>query len=194
MIPYNITKRIKTLHDQLHYHNHRYYVLDDPEIPDSEYDKLLRELQSIEENHPEALTADSPTQRVGATPLDEFKQVKHLVPMLSLGNAFHAEEVVAFEKRLVDRLDFDDALNQLEYTVEPKLDGLAVSLLYENGVLIQGATRGDGETGENITENVRTINSIPLKLKRVKGKNENSIPEKLEVRGTCQKPLLKRSI
>jgi len=188
MIPNYTIKRVKTLHEQLHYHNHRYYVLDDPEIPDSEYDKLLHELQSIESEYPESLTTDSPTQRVGAAPLDEFKQVKHLVPMLSLGNAFNTEEVNAFEKRLLDRLDFIPAENeskQLEYTVEPKLDGLAVSLLYENGILVQGATRGDGETGENITENVRTINSIPLKLSIPE--NEKP-PVKLEVRGEVYMP------
>ena len=176
-----IIEQVENLHKELHYHNHRYYVLDDPEIPDSEYDKLLRALQAIEEKHPETLTPDSPTQRVGAAPLDGFKQVKHLVPMLSLGNAFNEEEVIAFEKRLLDRLDSDED-ESLEYTVEPKLDGLAVSLLYEEGILVQGATRGDGETGENITENVRTINSIPLKL------SGNNIPKSLEVRGEVYMP------
>jgi len=180
MIHKKTKNRVQSLHQMLHYHNHRYYVLDDPEIPDSEYDKLLRELQSIEEEYPEVLTADSPTQRVGAKPLDAFQQVKHLVPMLSLGNAFNEDEVIAFEKRLLDNLD--DEIKNLEFTAEPKLDGLAVSLLYENGVLIQGATRGDGETGENITINVRTINSIPLKLT---GKN---IPIRLEVRGEVYMP------
>ena len=195
-IPQEIKEQISSLHKSLHYHNHRYYVLDDPEIPDSEYDKLLRELQSIEEKYPSALTADSPTQRVGAKPLEAFTQVKHLVPMLSLGNAFSEEEVFAFEKRLLDRLKSKsnvsneddeersevDSLKSLEYTVEPKLDGLAVSLLYENGVLVQAATRGDGETGENITENVRTINSVPLVLQG------NHIPTRLEVRGEVYMP------
>ncbi len=180
MIPKKINKRAQELHQQLHYHNHNYYVLDDPEIPDSEYDKLLRELQLIEEEYPELVSPDSPTQRVGAKPLDEFQQVKHLIPMLSLGNAFSEDEVIAFEKRLLDRLDSEQ--ESLEFTVEPKLDGLAVSLLYENGVLIQGATRGDGETGENITINVRTIKSIPLKLT---GEN---IPTRLEVRGEVYMP------
>ncbi|HIQ14571.1 MAG TPA: NAD-dependent DNA ligase LigA, partial [Leucothrix sp.] len=184
MIHKKTKNRVQSLHQMLHYHNHRYYVLDDPEIPDSEYDKLLRELQSIEEEYPEVLSVDSPTQRVGAKPLDAFQQVKHLVPMLSLGNAFNEDEVIAFEKRLLDNLDdnLDDEIKNLEFTAEPKLDGLAVSLLYENGVLIQGATRGDGETGENITINVRTINSIPLKLT---GKN---IPIRLEVRGEVYMP------
>ncbi len=187
-IPKNIVEKVKKLHKQLHYHNHKYYVLDDPEIPDSEYDKLLRELQAIEEEYPETLTEDSPSQRVGAAPLDEFTQVKHLLPMLSLANAFSEEELVAFEKRLQDRLgSLDDEENTeedktLEFTVEPKLDGLAVSLLYKKGILVQGATRGDGEMGENITENVRTINSIPLKL------SGNNIPETLEVRGEVYMP------
>ncbi len=177
--------QVKNLHEELHYHNHRYYVLDDPEIPDSEYDKLLRELQALETQFPELLTSDSPSQRVGAPPLSEFTQVTHLVPMLSLGNAFNETEVLAFEKRLLDRLtniNPDNTITELEYAVEPKLDGLAVSLLYENGILIQGATRGDGETGENITENVRTINSIPLKL------SGDNIPQTLEVRGEVYMP------
>ncbi|KAG1694859.1 DNA ligase [Nymphon striatum] len=156
--PESTLKRVEELHQTLHYHNHRYYVLDDPELPDAEYDKLLRELQQIEEEYPETLTIDSPTQRVGALPLSEFTQV----PMLSLGNAFNEEEVLAFEKRLLDRLEEDNL--SIEYSVEPKLDGLAVSLLYDNGILVQAATRGDGETGENITENIRTIKQIPLKL------------------------------
>jgi DNA ligase (NAD+) len=177
--------QVKKLHEELHYHNHRYYVLDDPEIPDSEYDKLLRELQALETQFPELLTSDSPSQRVGAPPLSEFTQVTHLVPMLSLGNAFNETEVLAFEKRLLDRLtnnNSDSIITELEYAVEPKLDGLAVSLLYENGILVQGATRGDGETGENITENVRTINSIPLKL------SGDNIPQTLEVRGEVYMP------
>jgi len=134
-IPPEIQQRIKELHEQLHYHNYRYYVLDDPEISDSEYDRLLRELQQIEEKYPEAVTPDSPTQRVGAKPLDAFTEVKHKIPMLSLANAFSEEELRAFEKRILDRLaDHDVKLDgKIEYSVEPKLDGLAVSLLYENG-------------------------------------------------------------
>ena len=176
-----IIARVHELHEQLHYHNHRYYMLDDPEIPDSEYDKLLRELQELEAKYPQLITVDSPTQRVGVKPLGEFSQVKHLVPMLSLANAFSDEEVQDFEKRLLDRLD-DKDIQVIEYAVEPKLDGLAVSLLYENGIMVQGATRGDGETGENITENARTIKSVPLKLT---GKN---IPQTLEVRGEVYMP------
>ena len=177
-------RRVKELHKLLHYHSHRYYILDDPEIPDSEFDKLFKELQKLEETYPELLTQESPTQRVGAKPLDEFTQVKHLVPMLSLGNAFSDKEIEDFEKRLLDRLDGESSneLTAIEYSAEPKLDGLAVSLLYENGILMQGATRGDGETGENITENIRTINSIPLKL------HGENIPTKLEVRGEVYMP------
>ena len=175
-----IKETVKVLHEKLHYHNHRYYVLDDPEIPDSEYDKLFQELQKLEETYPELLSQDSPTQRVGAKPLDEFSQVKHLIPMLSLSNAFSDDEVIAFEKRLLDRLK--DELPTLEYSAEPKLDGLAVSLLYEDGIFVQGATRGDGETGENITKNLRTIKSIPLKL------HGENIPTTLEVRGEVYMP------
>ncbi len=181
-----IQQRISELHQSLHHHNHRYYVMDDPEIPDSEYDKLLHELQQIEEQYPEALNPESPTQRVGVKPLDAFTQVIHIERMLSLGNAFSDDEVEAFEKRLIKMLmsedESTDSLTALEYTAEPKLDGLAVSLLYENGVFVQGATRGDGETGENITENIRTVNSVPLKLM---GEN---IPTRLEVRGEVYMP------
>ncbi len=183
-IPPDVQKRVNELHKLLHYHNYRYYVLDDPEISDSEYDRLMRELQDIEAQYPKARTPDSPTQRVGAPPLDSFEEVKHLVPMLSLSNAFTDEEVIAFEKRLLDRLNKnrDKPLSTLEFACEPKLDGLAVSLLYENGLLIQAATRGDGETGENITENVRTIRTVPLRLRG------DNIPARLEVRGEVFMP------
>ncbi len=179
-VPASVQERVTELHKILHHHNHRYYVLDDPELPDAEYDALLRELQDIEAKYPVMLTLESPTQRVGAQPLSEFTQVKHLIPMLSLGNAFNEEEVLAFEKRLLDKLGEKDL--EIEYSVEPKLDGLAVSLLYEEGLLVQAATRGDGETGENITENVRTIRQVPLKLS---GEN---IPQRLEVRGEVYMP------
>ena len=187
-IPTQVQERIKALHESLHHHNHRYYVMDDPEVSDSEYDRMFRELQQIEEDYPQALGQDSPTQRVGVKPLDVFTQVTHIEPMLSLGNAFTEEEVHAFEKRLLKLLNADEdkknenLLENLEYNAEPKLDGLAVSLLYENGVFVQGATRGDGTTGENITKNIRTINSIPLKLM---GEN---IPTRLEVRGEVYMP------
>ena len=166
-------KDIRRLRDEINQHNYLYYVMDAPEIPDSEYDRLLRELQSLEQAHPELITPDSPSQRVGATPLAAFQQVKHDVPMLSLNNAMDEQEVEDFDRRIREKLEADNII----YTVEPKLDGLAISLLYENGVLIRGATRGDGSTGEDVTQNVRTIETIPLKLI---GKG---YPARLEVRG-----------
>lgn len=167
------------LRQQLNYHNHRYYVLDDPELPDAEYDRMLRRLQQLETEHPELLTADSPTQRVGGAPLDAFESVTHLMPMLSLDNAFSDDEVVDFNRRVLDRLNQS---GDVKYACEPKLDGIAISLLYRNGVLERGATRGDGTTGEDITSNVRTVASIPLKL------IGDDIPELLEVRGEIYLP------
>jgi DNA ligase (NAD+) len=172
-------KRVEQLREQIRFHNHRYYVLDDPEIPDAEYDRLLRELESLEQQHPELITGDSPTQRVGAEPVKAFGQVRHRVPMLSLGNCFSEEELEAFTRRIADRLDNSDAL---EFNAEPKLDGLAVSLRYEKGELVQAATRGDGTTGEDITQNIRTIQSIPLRL------IGDVIPPVLEVRGEVYMP------
>jgi len=171
--------KINKLKDELNSHNYKYYILDTPEISDSEYDKLLRELQKIESSNPELVTPDSPTQRVGVTPLDFFNSVKHEMPMLSLANAFSDQDFVDFDKRVVDLLIKNKVHNNkdINYAAEPKLDGLAISLLYEKGVLIRGATRGDGTTGEDVTQNIRTIDTIPLKLI---GEN---IPLRLEVRG-----------
>jgi len=169
----NVHKRVLDLREQLAHHNYLYYVLDQPEIPDAEYDRLLRELQDLEAQHPELVTPDSPTQRVGATPLKAFAEVRHEVPMLSLANAFDEEEVEAFDRRARERLEADT----LVYTAEPKLDGLAVSLLYRNGVLERGATRGDGTTGEDVTANLRTLGSVPLRLRG------EGWPAQLEVRG-----------
>ncbi len=166
-------KRAEQLREQIRFHNHRYYVLDDPQVPDAEYDRLLRELQSLETEHPQLVTIDSPTQRVGAEPVSAFGEVQHEVPMLSLDNAFDNDELAEFDRRAREKLEVDI----LEYTAEPKLDGLAVSLLYEDGILVRGATRGDGSCGENITQNVRTIQSIPLKL------IGTDYPQRLEVRG-----------
>ncbi|CBJ91260.1 DNA ligase [Xenorhabdus nematophila ATCC 19061] len=158
----------------MRHHEYLYHVMDAPEIPDAEYDRLMRELKALEEQHPEWVTADSPTQRIGATPLSAFEQVRHEIPMLSLDNVFDEESYLAFDKRVRDRLkDSQDWV----FCCELKLDGLAVSLLYENGELVQAATRGDGTTGENITANVRTIHAIPLRLK---GEN---IPARVEIRG-----------
>lgn len=166
-------REIARLREQINYHNYRYYVLDAPEIPDAEYDRLLRRLQQLEESHPELVTPDSPTQRVGAKPLDKFAEVRHEVPMLSLNNAFSREEAADFDRRARERMDCD----VIDYSVEPKLDGLAVSLRYENSILTSAATRGDGYTGEDVTQNVRTIESVPLRLL---GKDA---PRVLEVRG-----------
>ncbi|MDA9983702.1 NAD-dependent DNA ligase LigA [Porticoccaceae bacterium] len=169
------------LKDELNQHNHSYYVLDEPTIPDSEYDRRMRRLQEIEQQNPELLSDDSPSQRVGGAPLPSFSQVSHAVPMLSLDNAFSEEELQAFDRRISDRLNYK-ADQQIDYVCEPKLDGVAVSLLYRDGLLVRGATRGDGKVGEDITANVRTINSIPLKLSGA------GIPELLEVRGEIYLP------
>jgi DNA ligase (NAD+) len=173
VIPKEKQRRAATLREQINYHNYRYYVLDNPEIPDAEYDRLLRELEGLEAEYPDLVTTDSPTQRVGAAPLKEFSEVRHEVPMLSLSNAFSEEELEAFDRRARERLGSD----RITYAAEPKLDGLAISLLYENGVLVRAATRGDGTTGEDVTQNVRTIDSVPLRLL---GKG---YPARLEVRG-----------
>ena len=174
-----IQQRLQQLKDQLAYHNHQYYVLDNPSIPDADYDKLFLELKQIELQHPELITADSPTQRVGAAPLSKFGQISHQVAMLSLDNAFDAEDFAAFYKRMADRID---ASKDFEFCAEPKLDGLAVSIRYEQGLLVQAATRGDGFTGEDITANVKTIRAVPLKL-------QGDVPAVLEVRGEVFMPL-----
>lgn len=174
-----IQERLNQLRETLHYHGVKYYVEDNPEVPDAEYDRLMRELLELEAEHPDLVSIDSPSQRVGGQPLDGFQSVAHEIPMLSLDNAFDDEELESFHKRMSDRIP------TAEFNVfccEPKLDGLAVSLLYENGILVQAATRGDGTTGENITENVRTIKSIPLKL------SGQGWPQRIEVRGEVFMP------
>lgn len=163
----------------MRHHEYQYHVLDAPEVPDAEYDRLMRELRELESAHPEWVTADSPTQRVGAAPLAAFDQVRHEVPMLSLDNVFDEESFLAFYKRVQDRLKSSDPLT---FCCELKLDGLAVSLLYEDGELVRAATRGDGTTGENITANVRTIRAIPLRL------TGDNIPRRVEVRGEVFMP------
>ncbi len=175
-----LNEEILVLKSKLQQYNYQYYVLDEPTVPDVEYDRLFQALKYIEQQHPELITPDSPTQRVGAAPIAGFSEVRHEIPMLSLDNAFSAEDLIDFDRRVRERLDTTDA--SVEYACEPKLDGLAVSLLYENGLLIRGATRGDGATGEDITHNVRTIPSIPLKL------IGDSIPSRLEVRGEIFMP------
>jgi DNA ligase (NAD+) len=150
--------RAAELRRQIEHHDHRYYVLDDPEISDTEYDALLRELIELEERHPELCAADSPTQRVGGKPLEKFGQVRHLQPMLSLANARDEDELRAWERRVLSLLGKRGlAETALEYVTEPKVDGLAISLVYERAVLARGATRGDGEIGEDVTQNLRTI-------------------------------------
>lgn len=170
----SLEQQLTELRTTLRHHEFLYHVQDSPEIPDAEYDRLMGELRALEAAHPELITPDSPTQRVGAAPLSVFTQVRHEVPMLSLDNVFDEASYLAFNKRVQDRLKSTDALT---FCCELKLDGLAVSLLYEEGVLVRAATRGDGTTGENITANVRTIRSIPLKL------HGENIPRRVEVRG-----------
>lgn len=171
-------KRAEELRREIEYHNYRYYVLDDPEVPDAEYDRRMRELESLESSHPELVTADSPTQRVSGTPMDGFAEIRHRVPMLSLGNAFSEEEVADFYRRVSQGLEREEIV----FAAEPKLDGVAISLTYEAGILTTAATRGDGERGEDVTANVRTIRAIPLKLRG------EGWPSLLEVRGEIYMP------
>ncbi len=172
MNQYDARLRSEELRSELNYHNHRYYVLDSPEISDAEYDVLLKELRAIESEFPELITPDSPTQRTGAAPLETFSVVEHRVPMLSLANAFTESELQAWHRRLVERMDDEPCL----LTSEPKIDGLAIALVYERGLFVQGATRGDGRHGENVTENLRTMKEIPQRLR-------GAVPERFEVRG-----------
>lgn len=178
-IPTEARNRAQELHETLNRANYHYYVLDNPELPDAEYDRCLRELQELERLHPELVTPDSPTQRVGAEPLSGFEAVRHELPMLSLDNAFSDDELQDFDRRLRDRLNTPQPV---EYACEPKLDGIAISLLYRDGILERAATRGDGTVGENITQNVRTIYSVPLKLL------SDDVPSVLEVRGEIYMP------
>ncbi len=171
--PRPVADRVLALRREIERHNHLYYVLDAPEIPDAEWDALFAELQSLEAAHPELVTPDSPTQRVGARPAEGFAEVTHRVPMLSLANAFTDEDVAAFDRRCREGLD----TAAVEYSCELKFDGLAVSLAYEGGVLVRGATRGDGETGEDVTANLRTVKAIPLRLRSARP------PKLIEVRG-----------
>jgi DNA ligase (NAD+) len=177
-----VQKRMEHLRREIEFHNHRYYVLDDPAISDAEYDVLLRELERLEAEHPELVTPDSPTQRVGAEPLEEFGRVEHPQPLLSLANAFDEGEARAWEERIVRLLGRMPG----EYVIEPKIDGLAVALTYENGRLVRGATRGNGYVGEDVTPNLRTIVTIPL---RIPVGDEVSAPQYLEVRGEVHMPL-----
>ena len=174
-----VRAEIGQLREELARHNHRYYVLDDPSVPDAEYDRLMRRLRELEAQHPELVTPDSPTQRVGGAALDAFTSVRHEVPMLSLDNVFSEDELRGFDRRVRERLV---EAGDIRYCCEPKLDGVALSLLYEQGLLVRGATRGDGSSGEDITANVRTIPSIPLRLRG------EGWPARLEVRGEVYMP------
>ena len=166
-------RRVEELRAQIANHDYRYYVLDDPEVSDAAYDRLILELRELEATHPELVTPDSPTQRVGGAASQEFPQVVHAVPMLSLENAFTSEDIVDFDRRARTRLDVE----RIEYAAEPKLDGLAISLRYEKGRLVQAATRGDGNRGEDVTANVRAIRHVPLTLRG------NGLPRLIEIRG-----------
>ncbi|GGW87817.1 NAD-dependent DNA ligase LigA [Alteromonas halophila] len=179
MIPEDIQARAESLRARINDYNYHYYVLDAPTVPDAEYDRDMQALMELEQSYPALITPDSPSQKVGGEPLDAFESVKHDVPMLSLDNAFDEDALYAFEKRLADRLKDSRTLT---FSCEPKLDGLAVSLLYENGTLTRAATRGDGQTGENITQNVRTIANIPLSLRG------DALPSRVEVRGEVFMP------
>ena len=178
MVDNNVARRVAELREQINHHNYRYYVLDDTEVNDSEYDRLMVELRGLEEEHPSLVTAESPTQRVGANPADGFEQVQHRLPMLSLGNAFNEEDLQAWYRRIKGLLDDAD----FNLVCELKIDGLAVSLTYQDGVLVQGATRGNGTTGEDVTQNLRTIRSIPMSL-------IGEPPPYLEVRGEVYLPI-----
>jgi len=174
-----VSEQVQQLREEIETNNYKYYVLDAPSIPDAAYDRLMRELIDLESEHPELISSDSPTQRVSGKPQEGYVQVKHKVPMLSLGNVFSEQELDDFERRVRDLLDEQ---GEIQFHAEPKLDGVAMSLLYENGVLVRAATRGDGRTGEDITHNARTMDSVPLKLR-------SGAPERLEVRGEVYMPI-----
>lgn len=170
---HDILQTLKELRSTLDEHNYRYYILDDPTVSDAEYDKLFKRLQTLEQQYPQYITPDSPTQRIGVTPLKVFNQLQHDVPMLSLENAMTTDDIIDFDRRVRERLD----VTIVEYCCEPKIDGTAVSIRYKNGVLIQAATRGDGLTGEDITENIKTLKMLPLRLRG------NDFPDLVDIRG-----------
>jgi DNA ligase (NAD+) len=178
-----LESEVRELRRTIEAHNYAYHVLDSPTVPDAEYDRLVRRLQDIEQSHPELVTPDSPTQRVGAVKLEAFREVRHARPMLSLDNVFNDAELEGFDKRTRERLNaLDIGVEHVPYWAEPKLDGVAISLRYENGELVFGATRGDGATGEDVTHNVRTIRSVPLRLRG------SHVPRVFEVRGEIFMP------
>src|SRR3972149_6656334 len=205
----DIKKEIEELRDKVNYHNYRYYVLDSPVISDAGYDKLMRRLEGLEARYPNLITPDSPTQRIGAKPLETFGTVTHTIPMLSLNNAFSAEEAKEFDDRVKKLLKISQESEvrsqEIEYVAEPKIDGLAIEFVYEDGRFTAGSTRGDGYTGEDVTQNLKTIRSIPMRLQIVQigtvpilrlhsapSVNRDSpyhIPPRLEVRGEAFLPL-----
>ncbi|MBU3672836.1 MAG: NAD-dependent DNA ligase LigA [Sinobacteraceae bacterium] len=174
-----LQQRLAQLRREIEQHNYRYYILDEPQVPDAEYDRLMQALRELEAAHPEWVTSDSPTQRVGTAPADEFAEVRHRVPMLSLDNAFSADDVQGFDRRVRERLGRE---GPVRYSAEPKLDGLAVSVIFEHGLFVRAATRGDGTSGEDVTANVRTIRSMPLRLR-------GAAPALLEARGEVFMPV-----
>lgn len=178
-VPGKVKRRVEELRREIEYHNYRYYVLDQPVISDAEYDSLMAELQRLEQRYPELVTPESPTQRIGAPPSEAFAPVRHDVPMLSLDNAFTEQDIHDFERRIKERL----GVGTIDYSTEPKLDGLAVTIVYEEGHLVRAATRGDGYTGEDVTANVRTIRSIPLRLQG------SGWPDRFEARGEVFMPI-----
>ena len=180
-IPQEVIERVKKLREEIEYHNYRYYVLDSPVISDAEYDELMRELRELEEKYPELITPDSPTQRVGFKPAEGFKEVPHAEPMLSLDDAMDEKEVIEFDRRVKKFAGLPEDMS-IEYTVEPKIDGLAIELVYENGALVVGATRGDGYVGEDVTNNIKTIRSIPLRLRKFSDEAPD-IPSRIDIRG-----------
>ncbi|HDL09633.1 MAG TPA: NAD-dependent DNA ligase LigA, partial [Candidatus Omnitrophica bacterium] len=175
-----IKKEIEELREKIRYHDYKYYVENMPEISDQAYDALYKKLKELEEKYPQFITPDSPTQRIGGKPLEEFKTVKHRIPMLSMDNTYSEDELRDFDRRVKKLLP----KQEVHYVVELKIDGVSVSLIYENGIFVQGATRGDGYQGDDVTQNLRTIRSIPLKLHCVEGK----VPSVLEVRGEVYMP------
>ncbi|MFH1572741.1 MAG: NAD-dependent DNA ligase LigA, partial [Acidobacteriota bacterium] len=175
-----VAARIAELRSEIEYHNYRYHVLDDPAIPDAEYDRMFRELLELEQEFPELASPDSPTRRVGAEPQQRFGKVQHLRPMLSLANAFDEDELLAFHKRIRSLLETDD----IDFVAELKIDGNAVALTYEDGRLVRGATRGNGLVGEEVTANLKTIRSIPLRLRAA-----DPVPRIVEVRGEAYLPI-----
>jgi len=180
-IPQEVIERVKKLREEIEYHNYRYYVLDSPVISDAEYDELMRELRELEEKYPELITPDSPTQRVGFKPAEGFKEIPHAEPMLSLDDAMDEKEVIEFDRRVKKFAGLPEDMS-IEYTVEPKIDGLAIELVYENGALVVGATRGDGYVGEDVTNNIKTIRSIPLRLRKFSDEAPD-IPSRIDIRG-----------